>query len=141
VTYSQLLDLFWDSHNPCGSSYSRQYLSAVFYNTPEQKRLALESVEQQAKVRGRIATPVLPATKFTLAEDYHQKYYLKQSRELAGELRRYYPDEKDFTNSTAVTRANAYVGGHGGLKQLEAELPTLGLSESAGARLRDYVRR
>jgi len=141
VTYGQLLDLFWQSHNPCGSSYSRQYMSSVFYNTPEQKRLALESAAEQAKVRGKIATPILPATKFTLAEDYHQKYYLKQSRDLAGEFRRYYPDEKDFTNSTAVMRANAYVGGHGGLKQLEAELARLGLSETGAARLRDYVRR
>lgn len=116
-------------------------MSAVFYNTPEQQRLALESAKEQAKVRGKIATPILPATKFTLAEDYHQKYYLKQSRDLAGELRRYYPDEKDFTNSTAVMRANAYVGGHGGLKQLEAELAGLGLSEAGGGRLRDYVRR
>jgi peptide-methionine (S)-S-oxide reductase len=45
VSYNQLLEVFWDNHNPTtlnrqGPDVGTQYRSAIFYHSPEQKELA-----------------------------------------------------------------------------------------------------
>jgi peptide-methionine (S)-S-oxide reductase len=87
------------------------------------------------------ATVILPTTKFYVAEDYHQKYYLRQSPALMREFAAMYPQGFDFMNSTAAARANGYIGGHGSRKAFEEEKDSLGLSESALGKLRGMVRR
>src|SRR4029077_10582273 len=83
ITYEQLLDMFWKMHNPCSSSWSRQYMAAVFYHDAGQKAVALRTRDRQATPRGRnVVTPVVPLTAFYRAEDYHQKYNLRNRREL-----------------------------------------------------------
>jgi peptide methionine sulfoxide reductase msrA/msrB len=85
VSYAQLLDVFWRQINPTdggGQFVDRgaQYRTAIFYLTPEQKRLAEESKAALAK-SGRfsqpLATEILPAGEFFKAEEYHQDYYKK----------------------------------------------------------------
>ncbi len=142
VTYEQLLDVFWATHNPCSQSGSRQYMSAVFYGNEEQKRLALETRQREAKRRGsRITTEVLPLTTFTQAEDYHQKYLLRHRRDLMREFKAMYSDDADFVASFAAARVNGYVGGHGSSAMLEKEIDRLGLSEEGNKTLRELVRR
>ncbi len=75
---------------------------------------------------------------FTLAEDYHQKYRLRNSS-LEKEYLTIYPDVLDFVNSTAVTRVNGYLIGHGTPEQLESEIETLGLSDISKEKLRRIV--
>jgi len=84
-------------------------------------------------------TPVLPVGTFTLAEDYHQKFYLRQNRELERELTAFYPDLKDFVNSTAAMKLNAYLGGHGTRKTLDREIDDFGLSTAGKKKLRESV--
>jgi peptide-methionine (S)-S-oxide reductase len=50
-----------------------------------------------------------------------------------------YPDMKNFVNSTAVSRVNAYLGGYGTSAQLRKEISSLGLSDAGQKRLMDYV--
>jgi methionine-S-sulfoxide reductase len=120
ITYGQLLDIFWKSHDPSRKAWSRQYMAAVFYHNEEQKQLAIKSREREAeRLKIKIYTDVLPAAEFYLAEDYHQKYYLRQVRELAREYTSIYPVLKDFIASTAVARANGYVGGYGTLQNFQ----------------------
>ena len=114
-------------------------MSAIFYNNDAQKRVALESLKRQQAERGKIATQVVPTTKFTIAEDYHQKYYLRSDRVLMNELAKYHWSEKDFVNSTAAARLNAYVGGHGTAAELKTELKTLGLSEEGARHVQQLV--
>lgn len=141
ITYEQLLEIFWKSHNPCEKPYSRQYMTAVFYHNETQKQLALKTRDQAAeRLKRKIETPILPLGEFTLAEDYHQKYYVKQVRGLYQELRAIYPSEKDFMNSTAVMRVNAFVGGYGKLETLEKEIGSYGLSPQTQKALLVYVR-
>ena len=87
ISYSELLDAFWrsiDPTNPRGqfADTGSQYRTAVFYHDEEQKRLALESKEKLAK-SGKfdkpVATEIVPASEFYPAEDYHQKYYIKNA--------------------------------------------------------------
>lgn len=63
-----------------------------------------------------------------MAEDYHQKYILKNHGKLKKEMSRIYPLHRDFVDSTAVARLNGYVGGNGSRDQLSREIESLGLS-------------
>ncbi|MEA3408450.1 MAG: hypothetical protein U9R48_10310 [Chloroflexota bacterium] len=47
------------------------------------------------------------------------------------DFRRMYPDPKDFIDSTAATRVNGYLGGHGTRASLQRDLDSFGLSETA----------
>ncbi len=127
ITYEQLLNVFWASHNPDRKSWSRQYMAAVFYHNEEQKKLAIKTRDHVAdQLKSKIYTEILPATEFYLAEDYHQKYYLRQVSELIKEYKAIYPATGDLIKSTAVARVNGYVGGFGTFKQLQNELSSLG---------------
>jgi len=140
ISYQDLLEVFWRSHNPAGQSWSRQYMTAVFYHHEEQKRLAEETRDQAARRLGqKIKTQILPLTGFHWAEDYHQKYYLRMVSDLAGELLAVYPNSNDFVSSTAAARLNGYVSGCGSPAQLEGEIDGLGLSERSQKRLRSMV--
>jgi peptide-methionine (S)-S-oxide reductase len=135
ITYEQLLDLFWSHHNPCAKSWSVQYRSAIFYSDDEQKKAALESKAKHAKL-GEITTAIEPLKEFTPAEDYHQKYMLRNDRELMKEFSAMYPSPKDFRESTAAARVNSYLAGSGTVKDFDTDAPNLGLSENTIQRLR-----
>ena len=83
VTYDKLLEVFWKNIDPTDSSgqfcdRGAQYRSAIFYRTEEQKRKAEESVAGiQSQLKGKVVTPILPATEFYPAEAYHQDYSRK----------------------------------------------------------------
>jgi peptide-methionine (S)-S-oxide reductase len=88
VTYEDLLDVFWNIHNPTtknrqGWDVGTQYRSAIFYYDEEQKQLAIKTKEELNK-SGRYKNPVVteiePASEFYKAEEYHQKYYQKTKR-------------------------------------------------------------
>ncbi len=136
ISYGDLLKVFWASHHPGSSAWSRQYMHAIFYHNDEQKRLAEESKARVAAQTGSpVQTAILLATEFTLAEDYHQKYYLRQTAGIFREVSHYYQDPGDLVNSRTAARLNGYVAGYGSVAQLKVELPGLGLSPETGQRL------
>lgn len=87
ITYSQLLKVFWESHNPTqgmrqGNDTGTQYRSGIYVYSSEQKQLAEVSKDgyQQALEAagyGKITTEILDAPEFYYAEDYHQQYLAK----------------------------------------------------------------
>jgi peptide-methionine (S)-S-oxide reductase len=95
VSYEELLDLFWRSHDPTqgnrqGPDVGSQYRSSIFFHSPKQQEQALASKAQvQARLPQRVTTEVVPASTFYEAEDYHQQYFEKQGRAVchAGLLR------------------------------------------------------
>ncbi len=142
ISYKQLLDVFWASHNPIYEPWSRQYMSIIFYHNEEQKRLATETKESEEARLGRdIFTEIVPFSKFYLAEDYHQKYYLRRESALMEEFSAIYPATEDFIASTAAARVNGYVGGYGILATLEEEPSIFGLSEAGIKRLLEIASR
>lgn len=142
ITYSQLLDIFWKSHRPTGRSGSRQYMKAVFYHNDHQRQQALASKAAIEKEFGRtVKTEVAPLRSFTMAEDYHQKYILKQHGNLKREMSRIYPHIGEFVNSIAVSRLNGYAGGHGSRDQLSQEIESLGLSTEGKKAISERVRK
>jgi len=142
LTFGQMLDRIWVSHNPCATSWSRQYMSAIFYDGEEQKKAILASkARMEEKLGAAVKTAVLPIGKFTLAEDYHQKYELRCNAELMKEFAAIYPAAKDFVHSTAAARVNSYIGGSGTMEQLGKEIDLLGLSAAGKKHLRQFVTR
>jgi len=86
VTYEQLLDVFWASHDPTtmnrqGPDLGTQYRSVIFCHTPEQREAAVASKERlnkSGKYRSPIVTEIVPAATFWRAEEYHQQYLEKR---------------------------------------------------------------
>ncbi len=85
ISYSELLDVFWRNIDPTQvdgqfADRGRQYRTAIFYHSEEQKRLA-EASKEALKSSGRfdreIITEIVPANDFYKAEEYHQDYYKK----------------------------------------------------------------
>ena len=142
ITFDQLLGVFWDGHDPTCRSRSRQYMAIVFFQDETQRQQALASKRAREQKLGReVHTEIRPATSFHLAEDYHQKYRLRQHREIAREYEAIYPALKDFVDSTAAARVNGYLAGYGTAGQLEREIDELGLSEAARRRLEEIWQR
>ncbi len=85
VTYDQLLHTFWRSVNPTdiGGQFcdrGNSYRTAIFAVDDEQLAAATvskEALETSGKLPNPIVTPVVPASTFYPAEDYHQDYYKK----------------------------------------------------------------
>ena len=83
TTYEKLLSVFWMAHHPTqangqGNDIGTQYRPVIFYHSEEQKQKAEKSKEEeQKKYSEPIATSVEPAGKFWRAEEYHQKYLVK----------------------------------------------------------------
>ncbi len=136
MTYKALLDIFWNEHDPTARAWSPQYKSAIFYHDNNQQKLALENKAIEERRRNKkIQTEILPFDKFYLAEDYHQKYQLRQHRQLMAEFKAMYSRNIDFVNSTAAARVNGYIGGHGKPEEIVANLENLGLSIAGQKRL------
>lgn len=83
VSYEELLEVFWQSHDPTqrnrqGWDVGTQYRSAIFYYTPEQEVAANASKEEaQERFKKPIATEITSASEFYRAEEYHQRYFEK----------------------------------------------------------------
>jgi peptide-methionine (S)-S-oxide reductase len=84
VSYDQLLDVFWEVHDPTqvnrqGPDVGSNYRSVIFFHSPEQQEQALESkTRAQARFDRPIATEISPASDFWRAEEYHQQYLVKR---------------------------------------------------------------
>jgi peptide-methionine (S)-S-oxide reductase len=139
ISYEELLDVFWSTHNPAAPSWSRQYASFVFYHDEAQRELAVKTKAQQEAKRGTLFTEIVPAGAFYPAEDYHQKYYLRNARDLMREFSATYPNGDDFAASTAAARVNGYMGHNGTCEQLRKELDSLGLSAAGQEKLEQAV--
>lgn len=81
ISYSQLLDVFWQAHDPTtlnrqGADVGTSYRSIILYRDKKQELEAEKSkLAAQQNFRSPIVTEIVPLKKFYPAEDYHQKYY------------------------------------------------------------------
>ena len=85
VSYEKLLDAFWLNHDPttldrqfCDSG--SQYRPGIYWHDEEQRRLAEASKLKYQGLKAfkqPIVTPIVKASQFWPAEEYHQDYYKK----------------------------------------------------------------
>lgn len=86
VSYENLLDTFWQMHDPTqvnrqGPDFGSQYRSAIFVHSPEQEAAAKKAkaaLDASGKFRRPLATEITAAGKFYRAEEYHQRYLEKR---------------------------------------------------------------
>lgn len=84
ISYEQLLDKFWEVHDPTqlnrqGPDVGSQYRSAIFFYDRAQEAAAIRSRDEvQRRMDRPLATEITPASDFWRAEEYHQRYYDKQ---------------------------------------------------------------
>ena len=86
LSYEQLLDAFWQMHDPTqknrqGPDFGSQYRTSIFFHSPEQEAAANKSkaaLEASGKLKRPIATEITAAGPFYRAEEYHQKYLEKR---------------------------------------------------------------
>jgi len=85
LSYRHLLFEFFRMHNPTtrsqqGNDFGTQYRSAIFYLGEEQKRTAeevIKTVDVSGEWQAKLVTEVVPFRAFYRAEEYHQKYLIK----------------------------------------------------------------
>jgi peptide-methionine (S)-S-oxide reductase len=83
VSFREILDVFFSIHDPTtlnrqGNDMGTQYRSAIFYSTEEQYRKSKKVIDELNAAKhwpNPIVTSLEPATKFYVAEDYHQEYF------------------------------------------------------------------
>lgn len=83
ITLGTILKVYFAvAHNPTelnhqGPDHGTQYRSAIFYSTPEQKKLAeayIAQLQKEKSFSSPIVTTLEPLKSFYSAEDYHQDY-------------------------------------------------------------------
>ncbi|CAI8007609.1 Peptide methionine sulfoxide reductase MsrA [Geodia barretti] len=82
ISYEELLEVLWHTHdattlNQQGADVGTQYRSVIFYHTEEQRQIA----EQSKTEMDKSVTEITPIDTFYPAEDYHQNYFLLNSRQ------------------------------------------------------------
>ncbi|MBA4718651.1 MAG: peptide-methionine (S)-S-oxide reductase MsrA [Nitrosopumilus sp.] len=85
ISYEELLNVFWNNHNPTtlnrqGQDIGIQYRSAIFYHNDEQKEIAEKSkqtLDKSKRYEHPIVTEIIPTPIFYDAEEYHQNYFKK----------------------------------------------------------------
>jgi peptide-methionine (S)-S-oxide reductase len=83
--FRQLLEFFFQIHDPTtkdrqGNDRGASYRSAIFYTSDEQKRIALDTIEDvnaSGLWPGKVVTEVEPAGDFWEAEPEHQDYLVR----------------------------------------------------------------
>ena len=83
VSFKEILEVFFVIHDPTtlnrqGNDVGTQYRSAIFYHSAEQKAAAEQVIANMSAAKiyeDPIVTEVVPASKFYVAEDYHQEYF------------------------------------------------------------------
>ena len=88
IAYKDLVSAFFELHDPTtpnrqGPDVGSQYRSVIFYHDEEQQKTAEQvksTLDASGKYRYPIVTQIVPADDFFKAEDYHQRYYEKNSR-------------------------------------------------------------
>ena len=87
LSFHDLLEVFFTIHDPTtlnrqGNDIGTQYRSVIFYTSEEQRKEAEKAIAELNAAhtyRDPVVTTVEPATKFYIAEDYHQEYYANNS--------------------------------------------------------------
>jgi peptide-methionine (S)-S-oxide reductase len=85
ISYQELLEAFFVIHDPTtlnrqGADSGTQYRSAIFYQSPEQKKIAEQVIKDftgKKIYQDPIVTTLEPFTKFYVAEEYHQDYFAR----------------------------------------------------------------
>lgn len=124
ISFETVLKEFWRNHYPNRDNYKgRQYISLLRYRGQQQKR-TIDRVkkEMEQELGEEIETEIEEFRDFTLAEDRHQKYYLKRYPKALEQLQDLYLEPGQLAGSTFAARLNGFVKGFGTRAALKEEI-------------------
>ena len=83
ISYEGIINLFFDFHDPTtlnrqGPDIGNQYRSEIFYANVSQEKIAEKVLEKRnVDFKGKIVTKISEVLNYCKAEEYHQKYFMK----------------------------------------------------------------
>jgi len=111
VSYEELLDLAFDSHNPNRKVRKTQYQNVIFVSDAQQREV-LKSYLSERGLAPDMGTRVEKLSTFYPAEDYHQKHSLRARDDLLMPFTQSGYDEKQLRESPAAAKLNGLASGH-----------------------------
>lgn len=140
ITFKQILDVITAEHNPHARVRGTQYKSVLWTHGEAQAKAAAAWVAAlEKKNKKQVTTEVRPAERFWIAEDYHQKYYLRGRDRLVQALFGARLDDEAFRNSTLAARVNGWLTGGGTAEEIEREVKALGLGDKQKQALKEAL--
>lgn len=87
--YREVLEVFFAIHDPTtlnrqGPDVGTQYRSVIYFNSPEQRAIAEQTIAELDAANiwsSPIVTELAPLDTFYAAEDYHQEYYRRNAQQ------------------------------------------------------------
>lgn len=112
VSYEELLDLAFDSHNPNRKVRKTQYQNVLFVSDEEQRDALNAYLAENGIDANSIGTRIENLSEFYPAEDYHQKHSLRSRDDLMEPFRDAGYDEEELRESPAAAKLNGFASGH-----------------------------
>lgn len=132
MDYSEILNLFWAHHHAqrLNQYRGRQYMSLLLYHNDQQKEKAIQVKQKwENEFHAKIQTEINAYTGMYLAEDKHQKYYLKRFPKAYNTIKGLFSTHQELVDSTLVTRLNGFVREFGSIQDIERDLMNWGLTK------------
>lgn len=131
ISYTDLLEQVFRSHDPHSQPRKTQYQHIVFAATPAQHEALDAFLDANGLDGDAIGTRLEQLNQFFLAEDYHQKHSLRSRQSVMDAFEEAGYDDEDLRESPAAAKLNGHAAGHE-----IAAAADLGLTESGTARSR-----
>ncbi len=112
LTYTDLLEQVFQSHNPRSQTRKTQYQNVVFAATPRQQTALDEYLRAHGLDADSIETRIEQLSRFYNAEDYHQKYSLRSQQSFMSSFEEAGYDDEDIRESPMAAKLNGYASGH-----------------------------
>ena len=137
ISFEEILLHFWRNHYPNRDQYKgQQYVSSLRYHNEQQLQIIDQvKMKMEQELGEPIETEITLLEHFTLAEQRHQKYYLKRYPKALGQLELFYSSEESLVDSTFAARLNGFVKGFGTRDQIVTEIQGWQVDENARQQL------
>ena len=142
ITYDELIDIFFESHNETLRPYDQRVKSLIFYRNDDEREIAkakLDEVRARTPENESVYTELKAFEVFYLAEPEHQNRSLKLEVSLYKELEQMFRSEDKILLSILVSKLNGYIYGYGDMEGALEVLEISGLSEASKARVIDVI--
>ncbi|MES3517805.1 MAG: peptide-methionine (S)-S-oxide reductase [Natronomonas sp.] len=128
LSYADLLELFFQSHDPRRQRSKPQYQTLLLIESESQRDALGSYLAERDFDAATIETRIEPLSRFYPAEDYHQKYTLRGTQPLISAFEDAGYDDEEIRDSPAAATLNGYAAGHdptltGGLEVIERSQP------------------
>lgn len=142
ISYGQLIDVFFASHNETLRPYDQRVKSLIFYRNESEHQIAqdkLQAIRMKTPEDESVYTELKAFKVFYLAEAEHQNRSLKQEVSLYRELTEIYETPERIQLSILASKLNGYIYGYGSMESARVLLEQSGLSEASRRRVIEVI--